>query len=72
MKTIYLRVQVPDKNFGIDSCIKALREDVTFTEIQLPSEEEIESKAKSVTRNEFGLKGFKMGATWLLNKMIGE
>ncbi len=78
MKTIYLRVQVPDDfDLPVTSVIfekdnMYFRAEKYVTEIQFPSEEEIESKAKSVTRNEFGLKGFKMGATWLLNKMKGE
>ena len=74
MKTIYLRVQVPDKNFGIDSCIKALREDVTFTEIPLPSEEEINDKAWEIYNNgsDTFIEDYIFMATWLLNKMKGE
>lgn len=77
-KTIYLRVQVPDHINPETVDIGYISHDnfndyrAEFTEIQFPSEEEIESKAKSVTRNEFGLKGFKKGATWLLNKLKGE
>lgn len=78
MKEIYLRVKVPDDfDLPVTSVIfekdnMYFRAEKYVTEIQFPSEEEIESKAKSVTGNEFGLKGFKMGATWLLNKMKGK
>ena len=75
MKTIFLKVEVPD---GRELIVMTRKGEgyqpitADFTEITLPTEEEIESKANSVTRNHYGLKGFVIGATWAINKMKGE
>ena len=75
MKTIFLKVEVPD---GRELIVMTRKGEgyqpitADFTEITLPTEEEIESKANSVTRNHYGLKGFVIGANWAINKMKGE
>ena len=82
MKTIYIKIDVPDDFNEISdfsrieikevSSGNVIYDEVKFTEIILPTEEEIESKANSVTKNHYGLKGFVIGANWAINKMKGE
>lgn len=82
MKTIYLRVDMPDY-FVIDKDIDLMdyaNHYIEFTEIQLPSEEEIiqnehliidEYENVSKDQKWFMGVGFRLCATWLLNKMKG-
>ena len=87
MKTIYLRVQVPDHinpetvDIGYISHDNFNDYSAEFTEIQLPSEEEIiqnehliidEYENVSKDQKWFMGVGFRLCATWLLNKMKGE
>ena len=86
MKEIYLRVKVPDGSpeinkamVGSDDGYFHISNDVT--EIQLPSEEEIiqnehliidEYENVSKDQKWFMGVGFRLCATWLLNKMKGK
>ena len=89
MKTIYLRVDVPEDWKMKPMYYPAYNEDrkkwerkrAEFTEIQLPSEEEIiqnehlitdEYENASKDQKWFMGVGFRLCATWLLNKMKGE
>ena len=86
MKEIYLRVKVPDGSpeinkamVGSDDGYFHISNDVT--EIQLPSEEEIiqnehlitdEYENASKDQKWFMGVGFRLCATWMLNKLKGE
>ena len=74
MKTIYLRVDVPDY-FVIDKDIDLMdyaNHYIEFTEIQLPSEDEI-MKKYPFNNEAAEVNAYRReGATWLLNKMKGE
>ena len=86
MKEIYLRVKVPDGSpeinkamVGSDDGYFHISNDVT--EIQLPSEEEIiqnehlitdEYENASKDQKWFMGVGFRLCATWLLNKLKGK
>ena len=79
MKTIYIKVEVPDDFNEISdfsrieikevSSGNVIYDEVKFTEIILPTEEEIIKRAMP-----WGLMKdvFKAGATWAINKMKGE
>jgi len=77
MKEIYLRVKVPDDfDLPVTSVIfekdnMYFRAEKYVTEIQLPSEEEINEQA-IFHDNYVRTNSFRAGYYWLLNKLKGE
>ena len=82
MKTIFLKVEVPDDS-NVETLIADLQygyadeTSIQFTEITLPTEEEIEAYALENVLDADSLEGFEdlrkfqEGATWLLNRLKG-
>ena len=76
MKTIYLKVEVPDDLklhiFGIDTKVPANHFPLQFKEIPIPTEDEIGEEAKQCDRNQNEQIDFRIGAKWILNKIMEE